>query len=877
MPSDISFLEFASDSDQDKGASNVFSDYLLYIANKKMRSYKQIIHTRGEKQGQSYYSHVMDLVTIAEKLRSPVGVDEREMRCVLLALTIHDLNKIPPYGKRQDGRDEKYADAATPENIQAELERLEVDAFFSEWREYLQDIVVLAHFHQESATGTTLTFDQRIFEKCMLRSGRLKGPLKHLVKAADTADNSHSGDHRDPHETHIRDKLLQHINSAMPERQYRFFGHRLAELRGLFTNVMHNELVAYFQEKYGEDACIDLHYYTEGVNYLLDKEVAIEWTPNILREVAKRIESRLAAIKLEDLAQFIKPKPAGIVVDEAAIDSGATVTQIFNVILNTVRRKQYKPEWREKRNTFASNDLQEALASTQYSPELKEQVTKLLQQADLIPVDEATLKCGEFASAYRKFLEDHRASELKALKVDAWTRTFRLFNLPKSNDQLYRLIDPFRRGYFIARDLPAIDLDEMEEAALADIARLGEQAAQTAATGKAKKTNGDHTQSMLTGYEEIAGEPLESGYLVDYLKVNLEVWDSVSSFQSQTALSRPVMTTNFGDSLRQYASKPQYKQCCHCGTALKATEWMDAQVPDNIGVQSFSNRLEGGSSREPKRNVCAVCRAQFILEKLAWRSHRDKQGAEQVTFYLHLFPYAFFTQPLLRTWWVSINRLRDSDHTAFLLSTRDYFRDFDELQEDIQIAGHRTTTNGLGLPTLSESLSNTPVLPIIAPGDNYGSQFMLALEMTVILVRWFECRAILSRSPIPLINLSKEKIGDRPVVLMMEGMPRNMNWLVPETSMHREQVEILCRRLSQLHRLSKALYYMGSKSDNVPHDFAVAAADDELALYFEADRLIEKKVDAEKGRLKISPEQHAISLSRQVAPILQKLLEKSTL
>ena len=119
---------------------------------------------------------------------------------------------------------------------------------------------------------------------------------------------------------------------------------------------------------------------------------------------------------------------------------------------------------------------------------------------------------------------------------------------------------------------------------------------------------------------------------------------------------------------------------------------------------------------------------------------------------------------------------------------------------------------------------------------------MLALEMTVILVRWFECRAILSRSPIPLINLSKEKIGDKPVALMVEGMPRNMSWLVPETSMYREQVELLCSRLSQLHRLSKTLYYMGSKSDDVPHDFAVAAADDELALYYEADRLIEKKL-----------------------------------
>jgi len=165
-------------------------------------------------------------------------------------------------------------------------------------------------------------------------------------------------------------------------------------------------------------------------------------------------------------------------------------------------------------------------------------------------------------------------------------------------------------------------------------------------------------------------------------------------------------------------------------------------------------------------------------------------------------------------------------------------------------------------------------LPIIAPGDNYGSQFMLALEMTVILIHWFECRAILSRSPIPPLNLSKEKIGDKPVVLMVEGMPRNMSWLVPGTSMTREQVDLLCRKLSQLHQLSKALYYVGSKSDDVPHDFAVAAADDELALYFEADRLIEKKIDAEKGRVRIVPEQYAISLSRQVAPILQKLLEK---
>ena len=121
MPADISFLKFSGDLEQDSGASRVFDDYLREIANKQLRRYKTIIHY-GAKQGQSYYSHVMDLVTLAEKLRPAIRLDEREMRCVLLALTIHDLNKLPEYGTRADGKYVNYNDAATPEKIRAELE-----------------------------------------------------------------------------------------------------------------------------------------------------------------------------------------------------------------------------------------------------------------------------------------------------------------------------------------------------------------------------------------------------------------------------------------------------------------------------------------------------------------------------------------------------------------------------------------------------------------------------------------------------------------------------------------------------------------------------------------------------------------------------------
>ncbi len=873
MP-DFSFLEFPDDIDQSQDISHVFKDYLKYIVNRELQLYKQYIHTEGDKQGQSLYSHVMDLVSFTDRLYPVIGLSDEEMRCTLLALTVHDINKIPLYGKAANGWNVKYADAATPANIQRELERLEVGDFFSRWREYLRDIVFLAHAHQAASTSTAILIDQRYIDQTMLKS-RLKGALKYLMQAADVSDNSHSGDHRDPHEVHLRDKLLIHINAIMSraghENEYRFIGHRLAELRGIITNVIHNELVSYFQEKYGEDACIDLQYYPEGVNYLLDKRITFEWNERMLREIAERVRHKLASIQLKKLAQFIKPKPAAIVVDDAAMSIGASLGEIFEVITLTVMGKQYKSERNLERNASTRNDLEEALADAKTSLELRERVTSILQQAEFVPGDDAVLKRGEFVSAYRKFLEDHRSGELKAIKEDTWTHTYQLFKLPEANYAIYDLINPYRRGYFTACDLPEMSLDEMKDTALADLAQLELQATQAKAGAKVKKAKRDAIDQQLTlENEEVVTTQFNVEYIVDYLKRNLEVWDSVTK-QSMTAL-------DFGDTLRQYANtKRLHEQCCYCGSALKADEWMAVQVAPNIGVQSFSNRLEGGSSREPKRNVCDVCRAQFILEKLAWRGHRDKQSSEQVTFYLHLFPYSYFTRPLLRAWWLSIEKLRDADHSAFFLDTRSYFRTLQRLQTEVRIQGFRTSTNGISLPTLSDTISNTPVLSIVAPGANYGLQFLLALEKAIVLVRWFECRAILSRSPVPPLNLAHEKIdGKQPVVLMVEGMPRNMSWLVPQTSLTRNNFETLVNKLSLLYQLSEKLYYVDPKSkdktDHVPHDFATAAADDPMALYFEADRFIEKKVAAEKSNTSGAPELHAIQLSKVVAPILDDLV-----
>src|SRR5260221_6244615 len=103
----------------------------------------------------------------------------------------------------------------------------------------------------------------------------------------------------------------------------------------------------------------------------------------------------------------------------------------------------------------------------------------LLRETELVPAGEESLKRGEFVTAYRNFLKDHRADQLKVIKQDAWWRVTRLYQLPEAADALYGLVDPYRRGYFVARDLPGKSIDEMREEALADLALLEEQAAQS--------------------------------------------------------------------------------------------------------------------------------------------------------------------------------------------------------------------------------------------------------------------------------------------------------------------------------------------------------------------------------------------------------------
>ena len=632
------------------------------------------------------------------------------------------------------------------------------------------------------------------------------------MRAVDVLDLSHDLGERKHKET-----FLRQVNTAASGRRLRFEHHRLAQNRGILTNLIHRAVADYLQGRLG---AAPLLCYPEGTLYLVEERGTVDWTVADDSALVRGVEDSLRGVQGRAVAQFVKKAQNGYKVDSAALESGATPQSIMAMIKERIEPQAFgeKFRWGEpaRREQAVRGDLEAAL------PRLGEgerrEVDRLLAESALLPGDDR-LRVGELAQAYRNFLDAHLGTQLKARKVDAWQHVYRLLDLPAARWPIYEAVHGFRRAYFMARDT-GVSLDELSGRIEGDLAALG-------------------AEEAATGAESFVG-----AYLADNLTLSFA----------------PRMREDFAAATRRY-SQNQHEQCCYCGSAFPTAAWMAANVPPSVGVQAFSNRLAGGGG-EPKRRVCPVCRTQFILEKLGWASHRDKRGDGQTTFYLHLFPYSFFTEPFLDAWRREVQRLLSEEVSAFFIDTGLWLEEWrDKRVPDIHFKP--TTVNGVALPRLAETVSNTPVMAINAPGTSYSAQFLTALQHAAILGRFFGCRLIMSRTAVPILP------ADGFEVLFVDGAPSALDWLVGgrrrgADDLAGEGVDRLIRRLSAIQALHRTLWDR-RRERNLALELARAANDNPLALFFVADRAIAEKAEEP---------QHQLSLTLQCAPYLDQLMEE---
>ena len=165
---------------------DVLGDYIRHIANGGLTRYRKFVQY-GNKEGQPLYAHVIDLVFTFVRLADFLDLSVVEQRVVMLALSAHDINKIPGENKPL-----RFADQATPQQVAPELERLGADLFLADWRDYIEDICALIRAHGGHFHHAGLLFDvRRQNERFALGNERVR-ELSKLMKAFDTLDLSHS-------------------------------------------------------------------------------------------------------------------------------------------------------------------------------------------------------------------------------------------------------------------------------------------------------------------------------------------------------------------------------------------------------------------------------------------------------------------------------------------------------------------------------------------------------------------------------------------------------------------------------------------------------------------------------------------------------------
>src|SRR5579859_5447703 len=255
----------------------------------------------GKNHDQSMMAHIfnglfptMRLLALADRFRDEPWLSATGQRLYILGYAMHDLNKLR--------RLRRELDTSSQENIRenlalltTELERVNVAAFFPEYKLYLEDILFLV-VNTQLMGGANLSVYQfpniRHDEQELLRARDLctySDNLAFLVKSP--ADVLY-GDGAT--------KLAQILRMVSSNR-FRLVYHQFSDVRGLLTGVINNgikDLIAPQPEQ--EDAIgplVPYLYFTKGVVYLqTERQISIDLSPaQVWTAVEKRLREECLA------------------------------------------------------------------------------------------------------------------------------------------------------------------------------------------------------------------------------------------------------------------------------------------------------------------------------------------------------------------------------------------------------------------------------------------------------------------------------------------------------------------------------------------------------------------------------------------------------
>ena len=764
-------------------ADNLFQTYVKEVANKKLRDYQEIIQY-GAKAGESLYLHITNGIFVLERLRPILDLDDLEVQLLFSAFSIHDLNKL------QEFQDEKrsFNYLANAKNVSAVLTNLEMERFFPEWHDYLKDIEVLVRAHSRHYHTYDETLDQT-YDPYSHDRDRLLNYLVPIIRAMDVIDLSKTLE-----EWAKKVDFLRELNQIL-DVQYQFVYHKVSEQRGILTNLIHNEIAKYLETKRD---LLPLLYYPDGVAYLVDRNRDIQITADEITTLGNRVVNHIESRTSGEFRKFIQGSPAGIKVDEKCLALGLSFEQIWNEVRNIISERKYaaKVDDMNDRCRRRLQDAREKLEGTQPSkknPNPAAQVALideiLAEDAHLLPPDDAAVRIGELVRTYYIFLNKHCSQTIP----DAWKYIYDLLELSVEIENptcrpRYTIFNALSdRGYIIGRDLynNGKDFDEIYELIVYD----------------------------GTSIMETARPASEFGVLADYVHKYVDF-----SFAADRG-------RNFATNLERYA-EGNHVQCSTCGAEFETDEWMKPDVPANIKVQYFSNRLEGGTSREPKRRVCSICRTQYMLDKICYNV-----GGSTATFFIHLYPISFFTDVFIRAFQRAQENFSNPDFPSVFLKTDDALRTYRE-KTQLELKFSWTKINGNPLPKFSEALGNILTIPVNTPGKNHAEEVLYAIENALLYQRFLGCRVVLTDSSIPLFS------GDEFSHFFIDHIPPAFRGWLTDNDLDSDMTQQAFEQLLKLHSIRSQI---GSIDADDLVRLIRSLNYDALELYYVTHRMIKRE------------------------------------
>ncbi|MBX3010413.1 MAG: type I-D CRISPR-associated protein Cas10d/Csc3 [Caldilineaceae bacterium] len=690
----------------------------------------------------------------------------------------------------------RFPDLASNDIVADELVKLGADDFFPDWRVYLADIVALIRAHSDHFHHSGELLLARSVQAQRYALGERVAELTHLIKGLDALDLSH-----DLAERHHKATFLSHLN-AFSTTQYELIYHVVAEQRGILTNVIHNRIAEYLTRY--KDAQ-PLLYYPDGVAYLVARGTIPVIGDADLQRIAGKVTDFIEGLTRGNFENFIKAGNQGIKVDEKCLELNIPFSQLWQRVDAIIQGKNYAAltDMEQKARQRASVKL----ASDTSAP--AQAVQQRLEADRLLPVARERLRLGELLRSYYIFLGKHFKKQFK----EPWSLLYQMLEIPTEAQASYAYFDPnYDRAYVVASDL-TMSYDEV-------MARI-----------------------------QIHGEALLGG------EQNESPWSEVFSayINQQLCFSfQPPTQTDFATYLRQYVTN-NHKQSAFGSTPFSNELWRAGDVTKTIKVQQFSNRLAAGPG-DPVKNIDPITKAQFLLEKLNY-----PPGYDVTTYYLHIYPYAFYTDAYLRMWRATVRELAEQEVGALFLKTDDILRSIFDRSRAIELSASGVKSNGLPLPGAGEVFGNLLLWPLNAPGSNDTERFWYAFTCAFAMQRFIGGRVVLTRSAMPILS-AKEVQG---LDLYTDEIPAALVGLLRQNGYSYTE-------LSELQELLAAIYgiqrQVGGTSDELM-PLLRSLNDGPLGIYFAAERLLVKRIKNDKKAK--APEWLLIRAAHTLATSLQ--------